>query len=80
MSRSTAALWRIVPLSLLMLLAFVWPTAALATGFANGGFESDAIGASPPTSWLRQTYLNGGVSGTAAAPLPRAACRKRPCS
>ena len=51
-----------------VICAAAWPVQAWATGFANGGFESDAIGASPPSSWLRQTYLNGGVSGTTSAP------------
>ena len=37
--------------------------------FVNGDFESDAIGATPPTGWTLQNYLNSsGVSGTTVAP------------
>ena len=36
--------------------------------FTNGDFESDAIGATPPTGFSLQTFLNGGVTGTASTP------------
>ncbi|HYD42820.1 MAG TPA: Ig-like domain repeat protein, partial [Anaeromyxobacter sp.] len=41
----------------------------IANAFANGDFESDAIGVTPPTGWTVQTYVNStGVSGTTSAP------------
>ena len=39
------------------------------TMFTNGDFEADAVGATPPTGWTVQNYLNSaGVSGTSSAP------------
>ena len=51
-----------------VLLAATCASSAFAAGFANGGFEADGVGATPPTGWTLQTFLNAGVTGTSSAP------------
>jgi uncharacterized repeat protein (TIGR01451 family) len=36
--------------------------------WANGNFEADGIGTTPPTGWSITTFTNTGVTGTATAP------------